>query len=113
MPRSAGNPYPVNSPEHSIWERWHQGFFAEPVHSQLYAIEADLRRAMTEVMQITGQIAVASLRTNIRSRLLQIEEGLLLLEEAADHAYQRVVTTSAVPDDPYTAEMETDGSEAD
>jgi len=51
-----GNPYPVNSAEYEMWEQWHRAFFAEPVHAQLYAIEADLRQAMAELMQTSNQV---------------------------------------------------------
>lgn len=95
--RPVVNPYAADSAEYILWEHWHKGVFAEPVHAQLYSIEEDLRNAFTILMQTADEIRFPTVRDTMRAQLLKIEAAILLLNESAEHAYQRVVSEPGVP----------------
>lgn len=92
MSTSFGNPYPEDRSEHLLWQRWHRAFFDEPVHAQLYEIESELRQTITTLLQTGERIESPKLRSEMRTAILRLEETSLMLTEAAEHAYSRVVT---------------------
>jgi len=94
MSASFDNPYPKNSAEHHLWHRWHRAFFNEPVHAQFHEIESELRHTITTLSKTGERIESPDLREEMRSAILQLEHTALMLTEAAEHAYMRVVTAT-------------------
>jgi hypothetical protein len=95
MSTSLTNPYPLNTPEHMLWARWHRNFFDQPIHSQMMAIESQLRQALRALLQMNAGVAPSEVQCEMRSCLLEVEESVNLLNEAAEHAYVRLVTEGA------------------
>ena len=92
MSASFGNPYPKDCAEHHLWHQWHRAFFDEPVHAQFYEIESELRHTITTLLKTGERIESQDLRGEMRRVILQLEQTALMLTEAAEHAYIRVVT---------------------
>lgn len=86
------NPYPRGTPEHRLWACWHRAFFDQPVHGQLLAIEFQLRCSLRELLRLNASVAPSEVQRDMHARLVEIEESVNLLNEAAEHAFVRVVT---------------------
>jgi hypothetical protein len=99
MPGSLPNPYPDDRIEHDLWERWHRAFFHQPVHAQFYEIESQLRQVLNDLLGMSECISSADHRTSLRAYLLKLQETALLVDEAAEHAYQQVVFAQPKPSD--------------
>ncbi len=95
MSSSVENPYTRGTPEHSLWARWHRAFFDQPVHGQLLAIESQLRCSLRELIHLNAGVAPPEAQREMHSHLLEIEESLNLLNEAAEHAFVRIITDRA------------------
>jgi hypothetical protein len=89
------NPYARNTPEHMLWARWHRNFFDQPVHRQLMAIESQLRQTLSALLQMNANVTPSDIRSEMRSCLLEVEESVDLLNEAAEHAFVRLVSEGA------------------
>ena len=92
MSSHSSNPYAQGTPEHMLWARWHRAFFDQPVHGQLLAIESLLRHNLSALLQLNASAAPSDVQREMHSRLLEVEENLNLLDEAAEHAFVRVVS---------------------
>ena len=89
------NPYPSDRIEYTLWEHWHQAFFNEPMHAQLYEIESLLQKTLSDLRVSSRRISSPDVRSEIRVSLLKLEQHVALLDEVAEHAYSRVVTASS------------------
>ena len=98
MSTYASNPYAQGTPEHMLWERWHRAFFDQPVHGQLLAIESQLRHNLAALLRLNASVAPSDGQREIHSRLIEVEENLNLLNEAAEHAYVRIVSRTPAAD---------------
>jgi hypothetical protein len=92
MSTHSSNPYALGTPEYALWARWHRVFFDQPVHGQLLAIGSQLRHNLTELLQLSSSLPPSDAQRAIHAHLMEIEESLNLLEEAAEHAYVRVIS---------------------
>ncbi len=92
MSTYSGNPYAQGTPEHMLWARWHRAFFDQPVHGQLLAIESQLRYNLTALLKLNASVAPSDGQREIHSRLMEVEENLNLLNEAAEHAFVGIVS---------------------
>jgi hypothetical protein len=86
------NPYARDTPEHMLWARWHRAFFDQPVHGQLLAIESLLRHNLSTLLKLNAKAAPSEVQREMHSRLMEVEEHLDLLDEAAEHAFVRIVS---------------------
>jgi len=92
MSTHVSNPYAPDTPEHRLWARWHRAFFDQPIHGQLLAIESQLRHNLAALFKLNASVAPSDGQREIHSRLMEVEEGINLLDEAAEHAFMRIVT---------------------
>lgn len=92
MSPSSSNPYAHGTPEHLLWARWHRAFFNQPIHGQLMAIESHLRESLTALIRICDTVPSPELQQALQAHLIDIEESVDLLNEAAEHAYYTVVS---------------------
>ncbi len=92
MSTQLNNPYAHGTAEHTLWARWHRAFFNQPIHGQLLAIESQLRQNLTALFRINAGIAPSEIQQEMRSSLLEVEESVNLLNEAAEHAFFCVVS---------------------
>jgi len=95
MKPSFSNPYARNTPEHRLWARWHRAFFDQPLHSQVLSVESQLRQTLSGLLQLSCKMEDSPLRSEVRTRLLEIEDAVDLLDEVAEHAYVQVIATPA------------------
>ena len=92
MNAHVNNPYPHGTPEHHLWAHWHRAFFDQPIHGQLLTIESQLRQNLTLLRHLSSKIASAEVQRELQSCLLEVEENVNLLDEAAEHAFVRFVS---------------------
>lgn len=92
MSTQLSNPYARGTPEHTLWAHWHRAFFNQPVHGQLLAIEAQLRHNLTALLQLSSSLAPSEVQREIHSHLIELEESINLLDDAAEHAFVRIVS---------------------
>ena len=91
------NPYARNTPEHSLWARWHRAFFDQPTHSQLLVIESQLRQSLSALLALNARAPSTDLQREFHAHLIEVEESVNLLNETAEHAFIRIVTRRPSP----------------
>ncbi len=98
MSTQLSNPYSRGTPEHTLWAHWHRDFFNQPVHGQLLALESQLRHNLTKLLELSASLAPSVVQREIHSQLIELEESINLLDDAAEHAFVRVVSRgSTIP----------------
>lgn len=86
------NPYPFGSFEHTVWKRWNQQYFQQPVHAQMFDLESRLRSSLGTLLGVTDQITTPGVQRDMRTCLLEFEAIIEAVNETAEHAYSSVVT---------------------
>lgn len=97
MTSRSNNPYVRGTPEYRLWARWHRAFFDQPVHGQLLSIESQLRQNLNELRRVVANLPADDSRRELRQCLIEMEESIDLLDEAAEHAFVRVVARTPYP----------------
>jgi hypothetical protein len=98
MPHFSTNPYPQEVPEHGLWERWHQLFYAQPMAEQLVELHAHLRGNLDHFRAMSPQIGPAAVNERFRQEVVELEDSVNLLEEIAAHASEQIDRTPAWSD---------------
>jgi hypothetical protein len=57
----------------------------------MHAIESQLRHNLTELLQLSSSLPPSDVQRTIHAQLMELEESLDLLDEAAEHAFVRVI----------------------
>jgi hypothetical protein len=98
MSQLANNPYPKEAPEHRLWERWHQLFYAQPIAEQLIELHAHLRGSLDHFRALSPEIVPAAVNERFRREVIELEYAVNLLEEIAAYTSETTGPTPARTD---------------
>jgi len=95
MSHVANNPYPQEVPEHGLWERWHQLFFAQPIAEQLVELQAHLRGNLEHFQALSPEVGPAAVNERFQREVIDLEDSVNLLKEITAHAAENIGPTPA------------------
>jgi len=91
----ANNPYPQEAPEHGLWERWHQLFYAQPLAEQLVELHAHLRGNLEHFQALSSEVSPAAVNERFHREVIDLEDSVNLLKEITAHAAENIGRTPA------------------
>ncbi len=75
MSHIANNPYPQEAPEHGLWERWRQLFYAQPLAEQLVELHAHLRGNLEHFQALSSEVSPAAVNERFHREVIDFEDS--------------------------------------
>jgi hypothetical protein len=98
MSHIANNPYPQEAPEHGLWERWRQLFYAQPLAEQLVELHAHLRGNLEHFQALSSEVSPVAVNERFHREVIDFEDSVNLLKEITAHAAENIDPTPAPSD---------------